>query len=51
MAIGEWFEMSGYAAYIWSSYGLTVGLFMLLRISTKRLERRTLNRIKQELEI
>ena len=34
--IVQWFSMGGYAAYVWSAYGLVLGMLALNLIHTKK---------------
>ena len=38
MSLGEFLHMSGYAGYVWTSYGLTMLVLVLNFVSARRLE-------------
>lgn len=46
-----WFDMGGYAAYIWSAYGLVFMVLLAHLIQTKIEKKRTWRRLKRWMKL
>jgi heme exporter protein CcmD len=46
----HWFAMNGYAPYIWSAYGLVLGVFSCNLFAIKRQNKQTRKQLQQWFE-
>jgi len=46
--VSEFLQMGGYAAYVWSAYGITLAVLCLNVWSAKRLRRQNLERARHK---
>lgn len=45
--MSEWLAMGGYGAYVWSAYGIALGLLGGLALQTRLRERRLIRKLKR----
>lgn len=45
--MAEFFHMGGYAVFVWSSYGATAGLMILLVVMAARRHKKALDDVKR----
>jgi len=50
MILNNFFSMGGYAAYVWSAYGISFIILFLNIFLAVRNERKTINELKKRLE-
>ncbi|MDX1443834.1 MAG: heme exporter protein CcmD [Gammaproteobacteria bacterium] len=48
--MSEFFAMGGYAAYVWSAFGITAFTMIVLAVLARRADRRALDRIRRREE-
>jgi len=49
-SFGQWLDMGGYAAYVWSSLGLALGALVLNAVAAKRRHEQALRRALRRLD-
>jgi heme exporter protein D len=49
--VSEFFNMGGYAAYVWPSYGLTLGVIVLNIVWARRLLARSRDEARRRLAV
>jgi heme exporter protein D len=46
-SIGEFFAMGGYAAYVWSAFGITAAVMLANVVMARRAHRRMVTRLRR----